>query len=97
MCSTRLLVCVAVGAFAWGACSLRVAAQEASVENGYDIRGVACSPEGRCAPFSHPTQAATQMQCQSLAGMFGMAEWQSLHPAWTVKEWHCAARDERGL
>jgi hypothetical protein len=37
------------------------------------------------------------MQCQSVAGMFGMAEWQSLHPAWTVREWHCAGPGESDL
>lgn len=72
---TRLLACVALAASAWGAYSLRVAAQEATVENRYDIRGVACNPDGRCAPFSHPTEAPTQMQCQSVAGMFSIAEW----------------------
>ncbi|MCI4679663.1 hypothetical protein K9U39_08665 [Rhodoblastus acidophilus] len=93
----RLLAGVALAVPIWGASPSRLMAQQASIEEGFDIRGIACNADGRCASFRQRTQAATRMQCQSVAGMFGMAEWQSQHPDWTVKEWHCAARGEHDL
>jgi hypothetical protein len=93
----RLLTCVAIAASAWGASLLRVQASETSVGNNFQIRGVACDTAGRCAPFRQRTRATTRLQCQTVAGMFGMAEWQSRHPALTVKEWHCAAPGEHNI